>query len=94
MKFWTSGANDGDQCDVEGVYAWCALSEVVPLGLLTAFTKPTKSSSERCLLLDAAGKDNSSALVHSDCTVKMPYICEQNCTEPTCPSDCAKNVEI
>jgi hypothetical protein len=94
MKFWTSGANDGDQCDVQGVYAWCTLSEVVPKGFLTAYMKPANSSTERCLLLNAAGKDNSSALAHSDCSVKMPYICEPTCKGPTCPSGCVKNVQI
>jgi hypothetical protein len=93
LKFWTSGANDGDQCDVEGSYAWCSLSEIVPKGLLTAYMKPANLSTERCLLLNAAGKDNNSALAHSDCTVKMPYICEPACKGPTCPSVCVKNVQ-
>jgi hypothetical protein len=92
MAFWTSGANDGDQCDVEGAYAWCSLSEVVPKGLLNAYMKPANASTERCLLLNAAGKDNSSALAHSDCSVKMPYICEPTCKIPSCPSGCVKNV--
>jgi hypothetical protein len=93
MKFWTSGANDGAQCDAQGVYAWCALSELVPTGLLTAHTKAANSSSERCLLLDAASADNSSLLAHSDCSQKMAYICESQCTAVSaCPSNCKKNV--
>jgi hypothetical protein len=91
-KFWTSGANDGENC--EGVYAWCALSELVPTGLLTAFTKAATSSSDHCLSLDTAGTDNSSVLAHSNCTNKMPYICEPKCKGPTCPSTCVKNVLI
>jgi hypothetical protein len=92
LKFWTSGANDGDRCVVEGVYAWCSLNEVVPKGLLTSYMKPANSSTEHCLVMNAAGKDNSSALAHSDCAVKMPYICEPTCKQPTCPSGCVKNV--
>jgi hypothetical protein len=91
-QFWTSGANDGISCDVQSVYMWCALSELVPPGLLSAFIKPTTSASERCLLLDAAGTDNSTTLAHSNCTQKMPYICEPKCKQPKCPSECAKNV--
>jgi hypothetical protein len=92
-QFWTSGANDGASCNVQGVYMWCALSELVPPGLMSAFIKPTNSSSERCLLLDAAGADNSTTLAHSNCTQKMPYICEPNCKAPKCPSsECVKNV--
>jgi hypothetical protein len=92
MTFWTSGANDGDQCDVQGIYAWCSLSEVVPKGLLNTYAKPSKLTTERCLCFNATGKDNSSALMHSDCSVKLPYICEPTCKEPQCPSGCAKNV--
>jgi hypothetical protein len=91
-NFWTSGANDGISCDVQGVYAWCALGELVPPGMLSAFIKPSNSSSERCLLLNAASTDNSTSLTHANCTQKMPYICEPPCKAPKCPSECAKNV--
>jgi len=92
MKFWTSGSNDGASCDAQKVYSWCALNALVPTGLLANVTKATTSMTERCLVFDAAGTDNSSVLAHSDCATKMPYICEAPCKLPTCPSTCVKNV--
>lgn len=93
MKYWTSGADD--RCDAQtSVFSWCALNTVVTTGLLTDYMKATTSMTEPCLLFDPAGKDNSSILAHSDCANKMPYICEGNCTKPTCPSYCVKNVQV
>jgi len=84
LKFWTSGANE--KCGAQSTYAWCTLGEVVPSGLLTNYTKTSTSLKDRCLLFDAAGKDNKSVLAHSDCSIKIPYICEATCKEPTYPS--------
>lgn len=92
--FWTSGSNEGENCEAQSVYAWCSLNQLLPSGLLTKFLQPAEAAlSERCVVLNATGADNSSALIHRNCsTAALPFICEPSCLEPTCPATCTKNV--
>jgi hypothetical protein len=92
--FWTSGSNEGENCEAQSVYASCSLGKKLPPGLLKGFLQPAvAASAERCIVLNATGTDNSSALSHRNCsTAALPFMCEPTCLEPTCPSNCSKNV--
>jgi hypothetical protein len=94
----TSASNEGDRCDVQGVYSWCAQqnSKLLP-DLIKTYLKPAvNASQERCVAMDTSNTtDISSALTHVSCaSEKLPFICEPLCMGPTCPaaSGCAKNV--
>jgi hypothetical protein len=94
----TSGSNEGDGCDVQGVYSWCSQNstQLIMPDLIKSFLAPSANASqERCVALNISSTtDNSSALNHFSCAEQLPYICEPLCYSATCPaaSKCAKNV--
>jgi hypothetical protein len=97
--FMTSGSNEGDGCDVQGVYSWCSqnASQLIIPDLIKSFLTPAANASqERCVALNTSStKDNSSALNLISCaSEQFPYICEPLCISATCPTatNCAKNV--
>jgi hypothetical protein len=96
--FITSASNEGDMCELQGMYSWCSQKtmQLIP-AMVKSFLKPSPNAThERCLAFNASSStDNSSALAHTSCTNdQLPFICEHPCVAPTCPaaSECAKNV--
>jgi hypothetical protein len=92
----TSAINEGDRCDVEGEYTWCSQNTTIIPALMKSFLKPSLNVyHDRCLAFNASSSaDNSSAMMRTSCANKLPFICELQCSGPTCPaaSTCAKNV--
>jgi len=94
-KFWTSGTNAGQYCNVQNMYSWCSLGELLPMPIFSGFLKAAADAmADRYLAFDPAAKVNTSIMTHENGggQLKLPYICEPTCKSASCPSTCAKNV--
>jgi hypothetical protein len=76
-SMWTSGANEGEHCDVEKVYSWCADGTRVKRQELSSLPWADGNSpeaNERCLSLNI--KDSKFALDYVDCRATKYAVCE------------------
>jgi len=89
--FWTSGSNEGENCDAHLKYAWC--SKNIPFTTIEeSFWKvknATNSTSDRCIAVKQT-VDANAGLLHTPCDQKLPYLCEM--APPTCPPVCKPSV--
>jgi hypothetical protein len=81
--FWTSGSNEGLNCDIQRVFSWCSLALN-----LTAQLSHQKSefwaenatlqtlANEKCLALQYTKSNQTAGLILRDCEKKLPAICE------------------
>jgi len=79
---WTSGSNEGNLCDTERTYAWCATGALISPAEVNRTENwvdvpdAAKAPSQRCLLLTATAA--KVGLSHSGCEEKRPFLCEVN----------------
>jgi hypothetical protein len=83
--FWTSGSNEGANCDVQKVYGWCSSATGAPIDppMVTNdsfWLSKVASPSQRCLTLsfDSAAATVKIGMKHAECTNKFPVVCERN----------------
>jgi hypothetical protein len=79
--FWTSGANEGDFCNTEGVYGWCSNGKrVIKTNIQLTFLdlKKVIKPLDRCLALQSV--NSALGLYHTPCsnTNEKTAICEVN----------------
>jgi hypothetical protein len=76
-SFWTSGANEGEHCDVEQMYSWCAhegqLEKRQEIALPWA-DGITPEAKERCLSLNI--KESKFVLDYVECNTEKFAVCE------------------
>jgi ribosomal protein S12 methylthiotransferase accessory factor YcaO len=78
MEFWTSGANEGDMCELEQAHTWCALgTRVQRKDVGVPWTDVTKqpSATERCVTLQTKN-DGSFGLGNTNCDSTKSVLCE------------------
>jgi len=87
FDFWTSGANEGEFCDVEMVYSWCTSGvRVRRQDIAAKWVNLSKqpAPTERCLTFHT--KDSDFGLDFSTCASKYSLVCEVRwhniCHEP------------
>jgi hypothetical protein len=76
-SFWTSGANEGEHCDNEQMYSWCANKgsrvNKQDISLPCADGTPPDAK-ERCLAINI--KESKSALDTVECKAEKFALCE------------------
>jgi hypothetical protein len=79
-SFWTSGANEGEYCDVEQTYSWCAEGTQVKRKEMTLpfVDANPPDAKERCLSLNL--KESNFSLDYVECTATKYTICEVKAT--------------
>jgi hypothetical protein len=87
--FWTSGSNEGPNCDVQDVYGWCSAGGPIDPPMVTNYSfwlSKAASPMQRCLTLsfDSAVATVKIGMKHADCTNKIPVVCERNDTNMNC----------
>jgi len=101
--FWTSGSNEGTNCDVQDVYGWCSSGQQIAPEMVSTdlfWLSKIASAAERCLTLsfDSSSGKFKIGMKRFGCQVKFPTICERNETlcpqmkQPLCPVPSPKNV--
>jgi len=96
-NYWTSGTNEGLNCDLQNVYGWCSGKELMSLAPFAGFMRAAADArTERCLLFKPDPKENASLISHEKCAndVKLPFICEPSCKAASCPASCTKSVKF
>jgi hypothetical protein len=75
-SFWTCGANEGDICDVEQIYSWCAEGTRVKRQEISLPWADGNSpgASERCLSLHL--NSTNFALDYAECNATKYAVCE------------------
>jgi len=79
LVFWTSGSDEGENCDVNRKYSWCSTGSVFPETDLAQRNNwldgpGLVSGSGRCLAM--AVNASSAALTHADCSERKPFLCQ------------------
>jgi hypothetical protein len=76
---WTSGGAEGDSCDLERQFAWCAVGTLLnesDVRTPAYWTKEpeAKVSTDKCLTLNYAA--TSVGLLAADCTATKQLLCQ------------------
>jgi len=79
LVVWTSGSNEGENCDVNRKYSWCSTGSVFPEADLAQKDNwldgpGLVSSSGQCLAI--AINASAAALTHANCAEKRPFLCQ------------------
>lgn len=105
-EFWTSGSNEGPNCDTQKVYGWCSTDKApIDPPLInndSIWFSKMASPLQRCITLsfDSAAGTFKMGMKHAGCANSFPVICERNETEMDygqiqqnfCPGPALKNV--
>jgi hypothetical protein len=78
LNFWTSGANEGDKCELEQAHTWCSLgTRVQRKDVNVTWVDATKlpSATERCVTMQTKAGGNF-GLDNSECSVAKSVLCE------------------
>jgi hypothetical protein len=79
-SYWTCGANEGEHCDVDQLYSWCAIATRVKrqdISLPWVDGTPPEAK-ERCLSLNI--KESKFALDYAECNAEKYAVCEVETT--------------
>jgi hypothetical protein len=82
LHFWTSGSNEGENCDTQNVFEWCSIATNIEAAQISndsfwVSQNAPISPKERCLLLQYSEKIGSSVGVKlTDCEKQYPALCE------------------
>jgi hypothetical protein len=78
MEFWTSGANEGELCELDQAHTWCSLgTRVQRKDVGVAWTDASKqpAATERCVTLQTRS-NGSFGLNYSQCNATKSVLCE------------------
>jgi len=78
LSFWTSGANEGEKCEMDQPHTWCTLGTRFQRSDVSAtWTNASKrpSDTERCVTLESKA-DGSFGLDFSQCSSTKSVLCE------------------
>jgi hypothetical protein len=78
VEFWTSGANEGELCELDQAHTWCSSATRVQrsdvgVAWMNASTQP--SATERCVTLQTK-VDGKFGLKYSQCNITKSVMCE------------------
>jgi len=79
LVVWSSGSDEGENCDVNRKYSWCSTGSVFPETELAQRNNwldgpGLVSGSGRCLAM--AVNASAVALTHADCSERKPFLCQ------------------
>jgi hypothetical protein len=72
-QVWTSGANDGLNCDTDQRFEWCSVRKLVQQNLLPPTKSPAKN--DTCLTLTVTNSQTELDIVNCSSS-KHQYLCE------------------
>jgi hypothetical protein len=75
---WTSGSNEGENCDFQRKYSWCSAEK--PFSTLEesfwAVKNATNSTLQRCIAFKRNKTSAETAgFIHVNCGDKLPFLC-------------------
>jgi len=81
LNFWTSGSNEGKECNLKNGYIWCSSDTFMAPELLNQIfwsnMIPKNPDVERCLGFSFNSSSNDkSGFLHQLCNMTINYICE------------------
>ena len=78
MEFWTSGANEGELCELDQAHTWCSLGTRVKrkdVGVVWTDASKQPAATERCVTLQTR-TNGSFGLNYSQCNATKSVLCE------------------
>jgi hypothetical protein len=85
MNYWTSGSSEGLFCDIESVFSWCSIDQMVESyaveNTLQGIDQANVSTLASCLVLSLS--TTTATLDRADCAAQKPFLCQVKFSMPT-----------